>query len=181
MIKVENKTAPGIAAAVTKEQVVKFIEVMVEYYFRAGVLYATSDQGEGYLAFWEKTSQPALRHSLHMIIRFLRELPLKTCMTFARSSAGLCEKLFKKEKNYVMVSMVVVLKEFQGRGLMRKVLELPFSEAEKKGIYCILDTDTELKVKKYTRRGMEKVGEQKHPSGVTIYAMAYRKGDGHEK
>ncbi|MCM1062139.1 MAG: N-acetyltransferase [Eubacterium sp.] len=167
MIKVENKTESeiaaigrkigeafaaekgGIAGTVTKEQVVKFFEIMTECYFRAGVLYAVSERGEGYLAYWEKNSKPALRHSLHMIKRILRELPLKACIAFAQSSGGLSEKLFKKEKNYVMVSMVVVLREFQGRGFMRKVLELPFSEAEKKNIYCVLDTDTPLKVKKY--------------------------------
>lgn len=199
MIKVEKKSAAeiaaigrrigeafaaergGIAATVTEEQIVKFFEIMTECYFRAGVLYATSEKGEGYLAYWEKISQPALRHTLHMIKRFLRELPLRTCVTFAQSSAGLCKKLFKKEKNYVMVSMVAVLREFQGQGFMHKVLELPFSVAEKKNISCVLDTDTPLKVKKYTRCGMKPIGEKKRPSGVTIYAMAYRRGDNHEK
>ena len=44
--------------------------------------------------------------------------------------------------------MVVVLREFQGKGYMRKILEQPFAEADTKDIPCILDTDTPLKSKK---------------------------------
>ncbi|MCM1167624.1 MAG: N-acetyltransferase [Lachnospiraceae bacterium] len=191
MIKVENKTASeiaelgrkigeafaaengGIASSLTKEHIVKFFEIMTECYYRAGVLYST-ENGEGYLAFWEKNSKPAFRHTLHMIKRLLSEMPLKAVLAVSQSGSAHFEKLFKKEKNYIAVSMVVVLREFQGRGFMHKVLELPFSEADKKNIYCVLDTDTELKAKKYTRCGMKIAGRKKLKNNVTLYALAYR-------
>lgn len=71
--------------------------------------------------------------------------------------------------------MVVVLREYQGKGYMHKILKQPFAEADTKNIPCILDTDTPLKVKKYTRCGMELCGEKKLKNGISLYTMAYNK------
>ena len=54
-------------------------------------------------------------------------------------------------------------------------MEQPFAEADTKDIPCILDTDTPLKVKKYTRCGMELCGEKKLKNGISLYTMAYNK------
>lgn len=56
--------------------------------------------------------------------------------------------------------MVVVLREYQGKGYMKKILEHPFSEAAREGIPCVLDTDTELKVTKYTKCGMKNTAKK---------------------
>ena len=70
--------------------------------------------------------------------------------------------------------MVMVLKEYQGKGYMHKILEHPFQEARSQGIPCVLDTDTLLKVEKYKRCGMKKVGMKKLKSGQYLYTMEYR-------
>lgn len=163
----------GIVTMVTEEQAVKAFEIMTEYFYRAGVLYATSEKGEGYLAYWEKKKKPAAGPALHMVKRFLCELPLKAGLAVFQSGGEQYAKIYKKEKDYIAVSMVVVLREFQGKGFMHKVLEQPFAEAEKKNIPCVLDTDTPLKVKKYTRCGMELAGEKKLRPGISLYTMAY--------
>lgn len=191
MIKVENKSKEeiteigrkigkafaaekaGMATMLTEEQTVKAFEIMTEYYYRAGVLYSTSEAGEGYLAYWEKKERPAAVHALHMVKRFLQELPITASLAVARCGDEQYVKIFRKEKNYIAVSMVVVLQEFQGKGFMHKVLERPFSEAEKKNIPCVLDTDTPLKVKKYIRCGMEQAGEKKLRHGISLYTMSY--------
>ncbi|MCM1497043.1 MAG: N-acetyltransferase [Clostridium sp.] len=191
MIKVENKSQEeiagigrkigeafaaekaGIATIITEEQVVKAFEIMTDYFYREGVLYATSKTGEGYLAYWEKKTKFAAAPALHMVKRFLCELPLKASIAVAQSGGEQYAKLFKKEKNYIAVSMVVVLREFQGKGFMHKVLEQPFAEAEKKNIPCVLDTDTPLKVQKYIRCGMKLAGEKKLRHGISLYTMAY--------
>lgn len=108
-----------------------------------------------------------------MIKRFLSELPLKACLAVSQSGGEQYAKLFRKEKNYIVVSMVVVLREFQGKGFMHKVLEQPFAEAGKKHIFCVLDTDTPLKVEKYIRCGMKLAGEKKLRHGISLYTMAY--------
>ena len=163
----------GIVTMLTEAQAVKAFEIMTEYFYRAGVLYATSETGEGYLAYWEKKKKTAVGPALHMIKRFLRELPLKASLTVMQSSGEQYAKIFKKERNYIAVSMVVVLREFQGKGFMHKVLEQPFVEARKKNIPCILDTDTPLKVEKYIRCGMKLAGEKKLRHGISLYTMAY--------
>lgn len=165
----------GIATLLTEEQIVKAFEIMTDCYYRVGVLYTTSEAGEGYLAYWEKKAKPTIGPGLilHMIKRFLSELPLKAVLTMAQSGDEQYAKIFKKEPNYIAVSMVVVLREFQGKGFMHRVLEQPFAEAEKKNIPCVLDTDTPLKVKKYIRCGMEMAGEKKLKAGVSLYTMAY--------
>lgn len=163
----------GIATMLTEEQVVKTFEIMTDYYYREGVLYTTSEAGEGYLAYWEKKTKLAVTPALHMIKRFIRELPLAASIAVAQSGGEQYAKLFRKEKNYIAVSMVVVLREFQGKGFMHKVLEQPFAEAEKKDIPCVLDTDTMIKVKKYIRCGMRMVGEKKLRNGISLYTMAY--------
>ena len=197
MIKVENKSKKeiaevgrkigeafaaenaGIVTMLTREQSVRAFEIMTEYFYRAGVLYATSEKGEGYLAYWRKKTKPVMKPALHMVRRFLCELPPKAWIAGAQSGGEQYAKIFKKEPDYIAVSMVVVLRDFQGKGFMHKVLEQPFAEADSRNIPCVLDTDTPLKVKKYIRCGMELCGEKKIKQGISLYTMAYnRKKEG---
>lgn len=163
----------GIVTALTREQTVRVFEIMTECYYRAGVLYTTSEKGEGYLAYWQKSERPAMGPVPHMIKRFLCELPPKAWIAMIGSGGDQYAKIFRKEKDYIVVSMLVVLREFQGKGFMRWVLEQPFAEAASKNIPCVLDTDTPLKVKKYIRCGMELCGEKKTGHGISLYTMAY--------
>lgn len=192
MIKVENKSKEeiaeigksigeafaaekaGIVTMFTREQAVKAFEIMTDYFYKAGVLYTTSEKGEGYLAYWGKKMKPAIGPSLHMVKRFLCELPPKAWLAAAAGAGEQYAKIFRKEPDYIAVSMVVVLREFQGKGFMHKVLEQPFTEAAARGVPCVLDTDTPLKVKKYIRCGMELCGEKKLKHGISLYTMVYR-------
>lgn len=165
----------GIVTMLAEEQTVKAFEIMTECYYRAGVLYTTSEKGEGYLAYWRKREKPAMKPALHMIKRFLCELPPKAWIAVAGSGGDQYAKVFRKEKDYIVVSMLVVLREFQGKGFMHRVLEQPCAEATSKNIPCVLDTDTPLKVKKYIRCGMELCGEKKIRHGISLYTMAYHR------
>lgn len=171
----------GIVTMLPREQSVKAFEIMTEYFYRAGVLYATSEKGEGYLAYWRKKAKPAMGSVPHMIKRFLCELPPKAWIAVAQSGGEQYAKIFKKEPDYIAVSMVVVMREFQGKGFMHKVLEQPFAEADSRNIPCVLDTDTPLKVKKYIHCGMELYGEKKIKQGISLYTMVYnrKKGGSH--
>ena len=193
MIKIENKSPEeiaeigreigkafaaekdGIVKLLTEEQTIKAFEIMTECFYRMGILYSTSEIGEGYLAYWEKKTKPkSISEYLHMIERFLCELPPKAVMAVAKSGGAQYAKIFKKEKNYIAVEMVVVLREFQGKGIMHKVLELPFTEARVKNIPCVLDTDTPLKAKKYIKCGMKMCGKKRLKGGGSLYTMVYR-------
>ncbi|MCM1192336.1 MAG: hypothetical protein NC389_07885 [Acetatifactor muris] len=94
MLKVENKSKEeiteigrrigeafvaekaGLVTMLTEEQAVKAFEIMTEYFYRAGMIYTTSEVGEGYLAYREKKKKPPIGPALHEIKRFLCELPL---------------------------------------------------------------------------------------------------------
>ena len=165
----------GIAATASGEDIIKAFEIMTEYFYKAGVLYTTSDRHEGFLAYWHKKTKKKPGLELHMVFRMLREMSFKGVMAVAGSGNALYTKLYKKEQDYVEVSMVVVLREFQGKGYMKKILAHPFKEAEELGIPCVLDTDTKLKVAKYTKCGMKNTGSKKLKSGQYLYAMEYRK------
>lgn len=144
------------------------------------MLYATSEKGEGYLAYWRKKTKTAMKPALHMVKRFLCELPPRAWMTVAASGGEQYAKIFKKEPDYIAVSMVVVMREFQGKGFMHKVLEQPFAEADSRNIPCVLDTDTPLKVKKYIHCGMELYGEKKKKSKAFLciqWCTTGRKGE----
>lgn len=93
----------GIVTMLTYEQTVKAFEIMTDYFYRAGVLYSTSETGEGYLACLEKKAKSAISPALHMIKRFLCELPLKASLTVMRSGGEQYAKIFKREQNYIAV------------------------------------------------------------------------------
>ncbi len=164
----------GLAAIASKEDMVKAFEIMTEYFYKAGVLYTTSEQHEGFLAYWHKTTKMKIGAALHMVFRMLREMSFKGIKAVIGGGEERYAKLYKKEKDYIAVSMVVVLKEFQGKGFMKKVLEQPFAEARKLGILCVLDTDTPLKVTKYEKCGMKNTGKKALKSGACLYTMEYR-------
>ena len=163
----DARTAP-------REDIIKAFEIMTEYFYNSGVLYTTSDNHEGFLAYWRKSTKIKLKPALHMVGRMLREMSFRSVRIVAGSSEELYAKVYKKEKDYVAVSMVVVLREYQGKGYMKKILEHPFSEAAREGIPCVLDTDTELKVAKYTKCGMKNTAKKQLKSGQYLYTMEYR-------
>ncbi|MCC8103327.1 MAG: N-acetyltransferase, partial [Clostridiales bacterium] len=84
------------------------------------------------------------------------------------------EKIYQKEPDYVVISMVAVRREFQGQGFLHVLLEEPFRIAQVRKNPCVLDTDTELKVKKYVSCGMKKTAETPIKGGGTMYTMESR-------
>lgn len=164
----------GVVTLLAKDDVIKAFEIMTEYYYRAGVLYAISNDLEGLLAYWHKKDKMRLRPLFHMVIRMLRQMRFNSLVKLAKNSPNLYEKIYKKEKDYVLVSMIVIFPQYQGKGYLRKILDTPFKEAKLSCIPCVLDTDTELKMKKYASCGMELKANIKLKSGVNFYAMEYR-------
>lgn len=165
----------GIATTAPKKDIIKAFEIMTEYFYNSGVLYTTSDKHEGFLAYWRKSTKIKLKPALHMVKRMLREMSFSSVRIVAGSSEELYAKVYKKEKDYVAVSMVVVLREYQGKEYMKKILEHPFKEAGLAGIPCVLGTDTGLKVAKYTKCGMKNTARKQLKSGQYLYTMEYRK------
>lgn len=166
--------SPGIAENLPHEDIVKAFRIITEYYYRSGVLYATSENMEGFLAYWDKHTKQPLRHSLWMVFKMLKEVPLKSLLRIAVSSDEQFTKIYRREPDYIAVSMVVVLQAYQGKGFMKKVLEVPFAQARERACPCVLDTDSEKKVIKYEHCGMKEVARKDMGHGITLYTMEYR-------
>ncbi|MCD7956050.1 MAG: GNAT family N-acetyltransferase [Lachnospiraceae bacterium] len=169
----------GLFTRLGREDAITALEIMTECYYRLGVLYTTSEQQEGYLAWWRKDEakewgMKMMRVSLHMAWRFLREIPFGSLKKLLPLMNNPYEKIYQKEPDYVVISMVAVRREFQGQGFLRVLLEEPFRIAQERKIPCVLDTDTELKVKKYSSCGMKKTAETSIKGGEMMYTMESR-------
>lgn len=166
----------GLFTRLDRGDAITALEIMTECYYRLGVLYATSERQEGYLAYWRKGEakewgMKMVRASLHMAWRFLREIPFGSLKKLLPLMRNPYEKIYQKEPDYVVISMVAVRRGFQGQGYLRILLEEPFRIAQERNIPCVLDTDTELKVKKYISCGMKKTAETPIKGGGTMYTM----------
>ncbi|MCD7885952.1 MAG: hypothetical protein LUI87_20020 [Lachnospiraceae bacterium] len=115
-----------------------------------------------------------VRVFFHMAWRFLREIPFRSLKKLLPLMSNPYEKLYQKEPDYVVISMVAVRREFQGQGFLHVLLEEPLCIARERKIPCVLDTDTELKVKKYVSCGMKKTAETPIKGGGTMYTMESR-------
>ncbi|MCD8029133.1 MAG: GNAT family N-acetyltransferase, partial [Erysipelotrichaceae bacterium] len=156
----------------------KLLEIMVEYYYSMGLLYTTSDKQEGYVAYWYKHDEQdwgfnIIKVFFHMIYRYIKEIPYSSLKKVIPLMNNPYEKIYAHTKDYVVVSMLVVKREYQGQGYMRLLLKEPFQNAKNNHIPCILDTDTLLKVQKYQHLGMKLVEENKMLNGQIVYTLEY--------
>ncbi|WP_049762334.1 GNAT family N-acetyltransferase [Lachnoclostridium phytofermentans] len=147
----------GVATLFSEKECISFFRIITQVCYRAGCLYTTSDNMEGFVVYYRKKEKPALRYQMQMLRLFLKEIPMSTWLHFLKNQRGWkgFEARCKKEPDYVCVFMLVVLKEFQGKGFMRQMLHDPFAVAKEKHIPCVLDTDTLLKTQKYQHCGMK--------------------------
>ena len=75
------------------------------------------------------------------------------------------------KKPYIFVGMVVVRKQFQGLGYMRKVLDIAFDEGKRRNCPVLLETDAILKRDKYVHLGMENVRTRRVGEGAVLYDL----------
>ncbi|MGX8688904.1 MAG: GNAT family N-acetyltransferase, partial [bacterium] len=72
------------------------------------------------------------------------------------SDGGTIETRMRKEKRkFLRIEMLVVRKEFQGQGYMRRMMDFAYALAEERRIPVILDTDDRDKASRYEHLGMK--------------------------
>lgn len=163
----------GVVSEMPQTHVVKIFQIMTEFYYRLGRLYTLPGKEVGYIAYWPKSFRIPFNFKLRLVGQMLKQVPLSSCLKMAPTGSEQFAKAYKRE-DYIAVSMLVVLQEFQGQGFMRPLLAVPFSIAEEQNIPCVLDTDTELKVKKYEKCQMKVSRCRKMINGFPLYTMEYR-------
>ena len=146
----------------SKEAVANYIAGYVRMAFKGQMLYATSERGEGYIAYTLPGQKMNFKAGMAILKALFRNMSLKEmiCMGKALSKGGrsLQDRMKKEKKDFIFVGMVCVREQYQGQGYMRKVLGMAFSEGNRLHVPVILETDAKSKCDKYMHLGMELEG-----------------------
>lgn len=164
-----------IDAFPSRESVAAFICGYVRMALKSGMLYSTSENGEGYIAYKLPGQKVRLKAALPLAKGLLGSMKIGELIRFARimskGGSGLGKELDKKKKPYIYVGLVCVREQFQGQGYMRKVMSAAFAEGNRLGVPVILDTDAKSKCDKYVHLGMELVGTRNFGEHGVLYDL----------
>ncbi len=154
-----------------------YISAYVRMAIKDRQLYSTSYAHEAFIAF----KNPGAGTSFGAAKDLLKTIPgrvdaghlLKMAKGSGKAGKSYGAILSKLKIPYIYVGLVAVRKEYQGRGFMRKVLEIAFEEGRRQAVPVVLDTDAHLKRDKYEHIGMKCVVTQHFTDGVELYGMVY--------
>lgn len=164
-----------IDAFPSRDAVASFICGYVKMALQSGMLYATSEAGEGFIAYKLPGQKVGLKAALPLAMGFLGSMKMNEMVRFARimskGGSGLGKQLDKAKKPYLYVGLVCVREPYQGQGYMRKVMDLAFAEGNRLGVPVILDTDAKSKCDKYLHLGMELAGTRRFGEYGVLYDL----------
>lgn len=164
-----------IDAFPNRDAAAAFICGYVRMALRSGMLYTTSENGEGYIAYKLPKQKVGLKAVLPLAKALFGSMKITDMIRFARimskGGAGLSKRLDKEKKQYLYVGLVCVREPYQGQGYMRRLMELAFSEGERLGLPVILDTDARSKCDKYIHLGMELGGTRRFGEYGVLYDL----------
>lgn len=138
-----------------------YIRAIITAAYKSGLLYTTSEKREGYLFIaGEGIGSIGLIQGLKMISAEKKALcgwkNMKRFIGDCFSDGGSIETRMKKaKKKFIRIEVLVVRKEFQKQGFMRKMMEYVYELADQKKVAVILDTDDEDKSLRYQHLGMK--------------------------
>lgn len=158
-----------------RDAVAAFICGYVRMAQKSGMLYTTSENGEGFIAYKRPGQKVGMGAMLPLAKAFLGSMKIGELIRFSRIMAkggpGLGKRLDKEKKPYIYVGLVCVREQYQGQGYMRKVLDMAFSEGNRLGVPVILDTDARSKCDKYVHLGMELAGTRRFVEHGVLYDL----------
>ena len=145
----------------SREDMFLYMNAIVEAAYKSGLLYTTSDNQEGYLMLaGEGVGKVSFLEGIKMIMAEKRALGgfvnmkdfIKAC--FAEGST-IESRMNKAKRKFIRIEMLVVRKDYQGQGHMRKMLDFVYKLADEKSVPVILDTDDKNKCLRYEHLGMK--------------------------
>ena len=159
----------------SRDAVAEYIGGYVRMTFAGGMLYTTSERGEGYIAYKLPGQKLGLKAMLPLAKAFFGCMDFGSVVRFvkimSKGGSGLDKKLDKEKTPYIFVGMVCVREQFQGQGYMRKVMDIAFSEGNRLKVPVILETDAKSKCDKYVDLGMELAGERRFGDYGVLYDL----------
>ena len=152
-----------------------FICGYVRMALRGGILYATSERGEGYLAYKRPGEKLSLRAMLPLAKGLLGSRTPKALFRFAKIMAkgepGLDKRFDREKKPYLFVGLVCVREPYQGQGDMRRIMDMAFREGDRLGVPVLLETDAKSKCDKYVHLGMQLAGTHRFGEHGVLYDL----------
>lgn len=159
----------------SKEAVAIYISGYVRAVLTAGFLHATSEKGEGYIAYKLPEQRLGVKAGMQMMKSVFQSMNFREMMNFlkimSKQETSLRKRMDKEKKPYIYVGLVCVPEKYQGQGFMRKVMEIAFKEGNRLQIPVILDTDAKSKCDKYVHLGMELAGTRSLGDYGKIYDL----------
>ena len=154
--------------------------------YESGCLYSTSSRGEGYILVTCKGQDLSFKSGVRMIRAIVKNLGglrggIQFVRRIAKGGKTYEDELKKKKIPYANLAMLVVRKEYQGRGYMRLLMEMLYQIADEKNLAVILETDAEDKVERYEHLGMKLVKTRDLGEGVFMYDLYRPAAKGSEK
>ena len=146
----------------TREDMFTYMDAIVRAAYKSGVLYTTSERQEGYLMLSGEGAGGSIGFidGMKMIMAEKKALGgfvnMKKFISACFCDGGTIETRMRKAKRkFLRIEMLVVRKEYQGRGFMRQMMEFSYHLADKKYVPVILDTDDKDKAARYEHLGMK--------------------------
>lgn len=160
-----------------RQAISDYICAYIRMAIKERVLYSTGKEHEAFIAF----KNPGTSMSLGSAVDLLKTVPgcvnaghlVKMARGYKHAGKSYGSILSKLKIPYIYIGMVAVRKGYQGKGFMRKVLEIAFEEGRRQAVPVVLDTDAQLKKDKYEHIGMKCVTTQHFEDGVELYGMVY--------
>ena len=164
-----------IDAFPSRDAAAAFICGYVRMALQSGMLYASGERGEGYIAYKLPGQKVSIKDEIPLARALLGSMRIGDLIRFmrimAKGGSGLGKQLGKAKKPYIYVGMVCVREPYQGQGYMRKVMEMAFAEGNRLGVPVILDTDAKSKCDKYIHLGMELAGTRRFGACGVLYDL----------
>ena len=145
----------------TREDMFTYIHAIVLASYRSGMLYSTSERQEGYLILsGEGCGSIGFADGMKMIFAEKKALGgyknMKKFIQACFSEGNTIETRMRKAKRkFIRIEVLVVNKEYQKQGFMKKMLEYVYAMADEKKVPVILDTDDKDKCDRYVHLGMK--------------------------
>lgn len=159
----------------SQEAAAVYINGFVRMSLKGGMLYTTSERGEGYIAYKLPGQKVSLKAGMELVKGLFQSMNFKELVQFFKvlSKAGpdLKDRMDKEKKPYIFVGLVCVTEEYQGQGYMRKLLEMAFAEGNRLHVPVILDTDAQSKCDKYMHLGMKLEGTRDFGENGKLYDL----------
>lgn len=144
--------------------------------YKSGCLYSTSERGEGYIIVTYKGHDVTIKNAVKLLMDMIKNLGglrggIQFVKEIAKGGSTYEEELKKKKIPYANLAMLVVLKEYQGQGYMRQLMEMLYEIADAQNLPIVFDTDAENKLEKYEHLGMSLAKTRELGDGVFMYDL----------